>query len=74
MENSRVNDYAEIIKMSGIELLAVDQIGNSFPLSPSDIAIVFSILDKNNITRNEKAMMIYGAIQSPVLQKKEQED
>lgn len=72
MENKEllklIKELTEIIEQSGIELNSRDQLGNTFELCAADIAIMVVILVREDLTKIEKAMMLYGAIHSPSAQ------
>lgn len=64
-----VKELTEIIDQSGIELNAIDQMGNTVELCSMDLAIMAIILVREDLTAIEKSMMLYGSIHSPASSK-----
>lgn len=60
-----IEEHKKVIELSGVELLARDQIGNTFDLDSNDAAWMIDIVSRQDLSLRERAMMLYGLINGP---------
>lgn len=59
-------EIKEVVKMSGMELLSTDQLGNPFEMSEDDIALMFFTMARGDISLQDKALILAGILVAPM--------
>lgn len=62
-----IEENKKVMEMSGVELLSRDQLGNVYDLTVDEVAWMVDIIVRQDLSIRERAMMLCGLFNAPVV-------